>query len=377
MLGCLRQPMNIPFLSLKDVISGYRDELVAAATRVIDSGWYIHGREHEAFEKEFAGYCGAGECLGVANGLDALILIFRAYKELGLLRDGDEVIVPANTFIASILAVTENRLVPVLVEPALDSFNLDASRIAKALSPRTRAILPVHLYGQLADMPAICALAEEHGLRVIEDAAQAHGASLNGRKAGTWGDAAGFSFYPGKNLGALGDAGAVLTKNAELARTIRALRNYGSNVKYHNLHQGPNSRLDEIQAAFLRVRLRHLDAETCRRQVVAHQYLNGIKNSRVKLPQLSHGEAGHVWHLFVVRVENRDSFVQHLNAAGVQTVIHYPIPPHRQACYPELGHWKLPLTERLAGEVVSLPMSPVLTESETAQVVSAVNSWNG
>jgi len=365
----------IQFLSLKDINADYRDELVVAATRVIDSGWYIHGREHEEFEKEFAAFCGAGECLGVATGLDALILILRAYKELGRLRDGDEVIVPANTFIASLLAVTENRLTPVLVEPDPKSFNLDSARLASALTPRTKAIMAVHLYGQLADMPAICRFAQAHGLLIIEDAAQAHGAVLQGRKAGTWGDAAGFSFYPGKNLGALGDAGAVLTADAELANTIRALRNYGSHVKYHNLYQGPNSRLDEIQAAFLRVRLGHLDEGNAHRRKIALRYRTEIKNPRVDLPQATLAESAHVWHLFVVRVPDRESLVKHLAGLGVQTAIHYPIPPHHQQCYPQFSAQVLPITEAIHREVISLPLSPVMSADQVQRVIDGLNSY--
>jgi len=364
------------FLDLQQITARYRDELLAAAARVVDSGWFIHGREHEAFEKEFAAYCRAGTCLGVANGLDALKLIFHAAKELGRLKEGDEVIVPANTFIASILAVTENRLLPVLVEPDETSFNLDPERLATALTPRTKAIMAVHLYGQLADMPAIMQFAAGHGLMVIEDAAQAHGAEVQGRRAGTWGHAAGFSFYPGKNLGALGDAGAVLTLDAEIADMVRALRNYGSLVKYQNIYQGANSRLDEIQAAFLRVRLKHLEVETSRRQAISLRYRNEITNPRVVLPAVAQGEAGHVWHLFVVRVPNREAFISHLNDHEVQTVIHYPIPPHQQPCYPLLQRLSLPITEAIHREVVSLPMSPIMTDTHISAVISAVNSWN-
>jgi dTDP-4-amino-4,6-dideoxygalactose transaminase len=367
---------RVDFLNLKSVSAAYRNELVSAATRVIDGGWYIHGSEHEELEKEFAAYCGGGTCLGVANGLDALVLILRAAKELGRLKEGDEVIVPANTFIASVLAITENRLVPVLVEPDPRSFNLDPTRLAAAVSPRTKAIMAVHLYGQLASMPAICEFATEHKLMAIEDAAQAHGAEREGRRAGTWGVAAGFSFYPGKNLGGLGDGGAVVTRDPELATTIRALRNYGSRLKYHNLYQGVNSRLDEIQAAFLRVRLRHLDAENAHRQAVALRYLAEIRNPRVGLPENVAGAQGHVWHLFVVRVPNRESFVKHLAAQGVETVVHYPIPPHRQECYPQLHHLSLPITEAIHREVVSLPISPVISAEQVSAVVEAVNAWN-
>lgn len=365
---------TIPFLPLKDILQPYRDELVAAATKVIDSGWYIHGTEHEAFEAEFATFCGGGECIGVANGLDALVLILRAYKELGRLQEGDEVLVPANTFIASILAITENRLKPVLVEPDPATFNLDPSRLATALSARTRAIMPVHLYGQMADMAAICQFAQAHDLIVIEDAAQAHGAALQGRKAGTWGDAAGFSFYPGKNLGALGDGGAVLTKSPELAHTLRAIRNYGSHVKYQNVYQGPNSRLDEMQAAFLRVRLRHLDDENAHRRQVAARYRKEITHPAVHLPATL-DEENHVWHLFVVRTKARQSLIQHLTASSIQTAIHYPIPPHRQECYPMLHLLPLPLTEAMHIEVLSLPISPVIADAQVSRVIQIINSW--
>lgn len=368
--------MKVDFLDLRALNDLHRTELEAAAARVIRSGWYIHGKEHESFEHEFAAYCGPGvTCLGVANGLDALTLVFRAAMELGRLREGDEIIVPANTYIASILAVTENGLKPVLVEPDPASFNLDPQRLKTALTSRTKAILPVHLYGQLADMPALCDFARAHGLMVVEDAAQAHGAKLGGRKAGVWGDAAGFSFYPGKNLGALGDAGAVVTRDEQLGATIRALRNYGSRTKYHNEYQGPNSRLDEMQAAFLRVRLRNLDAENARRRAAAMRYVREITHPEVKLPQGAAADEAHVWHLFVVRVPERDSFVAHLRAHDIQTIIHYPIPPHQQRCYPGLHHLSLPITEAIHREVVSLPISPVINEAQLSAVIAAVNSW--
>lgn len=366
---------TIPFLSLKDVNAPHRDELVAAAIRVIDGGWFIHGKEHEAFEREFAAYCGVPDCVGVANGLDALTLALRAWKEMGKLQEGDEVLVPANTYIASILAVTENRLIPVLIEPDLATYNLDDARLAAALTPRTRVILPVHLYGQLAPMREIMAFARAHKLLVLEDCAQAHGATIEGRRAGAWGDAAGFSFYPGKNLGALGDAGALTTVDPELAKTVRALRNYGSHVKYQNLYQGPNSRLDEIQAAFLRVKLPHLDAETERRRAIARRYRDGIRHPSVTLPAVTAGEAAHVWHLFVVRVPDRADFVRHLTAAGVNTVIHYPIPPHQQEAYRAWSTQSLPVTEAIHREVVSLPMSPAHTDAEVDHVIASVNAW--
>jgi dTDP-4-amino-4,6-dideoxygalactose transaminase len=365
----------IPFLNLGQVTARHRSELIEAATRVIDSGWFIHGREHEAFEREFAAFHGDGQAIGVANGLDALTLVLRAWIQSGELREGDEVIVPANTYIASILAITENRLTPVLVEPDEKSFNLDPARLAGVLTARTRAILPVHLYGQAADMPAIMAFAKTHGLKVLEDCAQSHGAIIEGKRVGLWGDAAGFSFYPGKNLGALGDGGAILTQDPLLAERLRALRNYGSQVKYHNRCQGPNSRLDEIQAALLRVKLPHLDEDNQKRRHVARRYRTEIRNSLVRLPQLVGEEQSHVWHLFVVRVDSRDAFIRHLTAAGIQTVIHYPIPPHRQECYPDLHALELPITMAIHQEVVSLPISPVISESEIDSVIYAINGY--
>ena len=275
----------VQFLDLKAIAKQQRQELLEAMTRTLDSGWYILGEELKTFESSFAAYCGAAHCIGVANGLDALTLTLRAWKEMGRLAEGDEVIVPANTYIASVLAITENRLVPVFVEPSDDTFNLDAERIEAAITPRTRVILPVHLYGRLAAMPTIMDIAARHRLLVLEDSAQAHGASLQGKRAGSWGDASGFSFYPGKNLGALGDGGAVTTSDDDFARTLRALRNYGSHEKYKNLFQGTNSRLDEIQAAVLGVRLRYLDAQTERRREVASRYIDGIRNPVIRLPK--------------------------------------------------------------------------------------------
>ncbi|MES2995305.1 MAG: DegT/DnrJ/EryC1/StrS family aminotransferase [Verrucomicrobiota bacterium] len=366
--------MSVPFLDLRAINAACADELAAAARRVIDSGWYIHGEEHAAFEKEFAQWNGSPHALGVANGLDALTLVLRAWKELGVLRDGDEVIVPANTYIASVLAITENRLVPKLVEPDPVTFNLDPTRLEAALTSRTRVILPVHLYGRFAPMPEICDFARRHGLKVLEDCAQAHGASSGGRKCGTWGDAAGFSFYPGKNLGALGDAGAVNTADDKLADVVRALRNYGSEKKYHNRYQGPNSRLDEMQAALLRVKLSRLDAGNERRKEIAARYLQGIRHSAISLPEAPPAEQ-HVWHLFVIRTARRDQLQQHLTNCGIQTMVHYPIPPHRQAAYPSLEHDPLLITETIHREVLSLPISPVMTDAQTDEVITAVNRW--
>ncbi|GGH52957.1 aminotransferase [Comamonas phosphati] len=368
----------IPFLDLKNINAQYRTELIAACTRVIDSGWYIGGNELSQFEQEFAAYCGSAHCIGVANGLDALILTLRAWLELERLQPGDEVIVPANTYIASILAISANGLTPVLVEPDAASFNLSPANARAAITDKTRAILPVHLYGQLADMPAIMALAREYGLLVLEDAAQAHGAAIDGRKAGNWGDAAGFSFYPGKNLGALGDAGAITTNDSELANTLRALRNYGSHEKYKNLFKGVNSRLDEIQAAMLRVKLRHLDAETCRRQQIAIAYTQGISHPEIELPIQKSGSENlenHVSHLYVIRCTQREALQKHLSANGVQTLIHYPIPPHQQEAYSEWNAQSYSLTESMHRDVLSLPMGPTMSDVDVQKVIAAVNSF--
>ena len=366
--------MKVPFLDLKAINARHAAELKAAASRVIDSGWYVLGEEVKAFESEFAAWVGSPHCVGTSDGLSALILALRGWKELGLLKDGDGVAVPANTYIASILAITENRLRPVLVEPDEDTFNLGSAKLAAALTPDVKAVLAVHLYGQLADMPAIAQLCRERGLLLLEDAAQSHGAHIGCVKAGAWGDAAAFSFYPGKNLGALGDAGALTCKDAKLADMVRALRNYGSHEKYKNLVQGPNDRLDELQAALLRVKLKYIDADNARRREIAARYRREIKNSAVRLPSVRAGEDSHVWHLFVVRVADRAAFQQRLLDYGVHTFIHYPIPPHHQQAYAkELGHLKLPLTEALHREVVSLPISPVMSDEQAASVILACN----
>ena len=366
--------MNVPFLDLKAINARHAADLKAAAARVIDSGWYVLGDEVKAFEAEFAAWTGSPHCVGTSDGLSALILALRGWKELGLLKDGDAVAVPANTYIASILAITENRLRPVLVEPDEDTFNLGAAKLAAALTPDVKAVLAVHLYGQMADMPAIAKLCRERSLLLLEDAAQAHGAQVDGVKAGAWGDAAAFSFYPGKNLGALGDAGALTCRDVGLAEMVRALRNYGSHVKYENLVQGPNDRLDELQAVFLRVKLKHLDADNARRREIAARYRREIAAPDVRLPAVRACEESHVWHLFVVRVPDRAAFQQRLLARGVHTAIHYPIAPHQQRAYArELGHLRLPLSEALHREVVSLPISPVMTDAQVAQVIAATN----
>jgi dTDP-4-amino-4,6-dideoxygalactose transaminase len=364
----------IKFLDLQKINGQYKAELQQAFNRVLDSGWYILGDEVTTFEKNFKSYCGAEHCIGVANGLDALILILKAYIELGILKENDEVIVPANTYIASVLSITACGLVPVLVEPNINTYNLDASLIEAAITTKTKAIIVVHLYGQIANMPAIMRIAEKHGLKVIEDAAQAHGACIENKKTGNWGHAAGFSFYPGKNLGALGDAGAITTNDDTLASVIRAIANYGSNIKYKNDYVGINSRLDEIQAALLDVKLTFLNKEVAARRNVANKYLNEIKNDKIILPQIE-AQENHVWHLFVLRVKNRDDFQNYLQNNGVQTVIHYPIPPHKQKAYKQFNGLHFPITEMIHEEVISIPISPVLSDDEINSVIEIINKY--
>ena len=355
----------IKFLDLKGVNEQYREELINAVVNVIDSGWYIQGSEVKTFEKEFAEYCGTKYCIGVANGLDALILTLRAWKEIGKIKDGDEVIVPSNTYIASILAITENNLVPVLVEPNIQTYNICPKNIEKAITSKTRVIVPVHLYGQMADMKSIMAIANKYNLLVLEDSAQSHGASINQIKAGNWGHASGFSFYPGKNLGALGDAGAVTTNDFELAEIIRALGNYGSIKKYENLYKGINSRLDEMQAAILRIKLRYLDMEIAQRRKIAATYNKNIENSNLILPiqdksiDIENYES-HVWHLYVVRTSERNSLKNYLDEKGVETLIHYPIAPHKQAAYKSMNQNCFPISEKMHKEVLSLPIGPII-----------------
>lgn len=368
----------IPFLDLKAINAQYRDKLLAACTQVIDSGWYISGKEVEDFERKFADYCGTQYAIGVANGLDALILTLRAWKELGRLNEGDEVIVPSNTYIASILAISQNNLKPVLVEPDIHTFNIDAKKIEAAITTKTKAILPVHLYGQLAAMPEIMVIAKKYNLLVLEDSAQAHGAEIDGKKAGSWGDASGFSFYPGKNLGALGDAGAITTNDAELAHMLKAIRNYGSHEKYKNLVPGVNSRLDEIQAAILNVKLKFLDQENQYRRHIADLYLKEIQNPVIELPLTNinaETDTQHVWHLFVIRTQHREQLQKHLAEHGVQTLIHYPIPPHKQQAYQEWNNFSLPISEQIHAEVLSLPIGPTLSIDEAKQVVQLCNGF--
>ncbi|EGU33607.1 DegT/DnrJ/EryC1/StrS family aminotransferase [Vibrio scophthalmi] len=365
----------IPFLDLREINQQYHKELKDACSRVIDSGWYIMGNELSEFEKEFANYCGSKYCVGVANGLDALILTLRAWKELGKLSDGDEVIVPSNTYIASILSISENNLTPVLVEPDANTFNLTAKGIEAAITDKTKVILPVHLYGQISPMQDIRLLAEKYDLLILEDCAQAHGATINGKKSGTWGDAGAFSFYPGKNLGALGDAGAITTDDYELFEILSALRNYGSHEKYRNKYKGVNSRLDEIQAAMLRVKLRFLNKETRLRQAIAKKYLEGINNPLIKLPEVINTD-GHVWHLFVIKTAYRQELHQYLNDNGVQVLIHYPIPPHKQDAYSEWCDERLSISENLHNQVLSLPISSVLKDEDAQYCIDLINNFS-
>ena len=366
--------MQVPFLSLKDITDKYSAEIHEAVKRVVDSGWYLQGNENERFEKNYSNYIGSKYTIGCANGLDALIWILRGYIELGVMKPGDEVIVPANTYIASILAITENNLVPVLVEPSMETLQIDDSLIEEKITAKTKAIMIVHLYGQCAYTEKIAALCKKYNLKLIEDNAQAHGCLYQGRKTGCLGDAAGHSFYPGKNLGALGDAGAVTTNDQELAKAIRSLANYGSSKKYVFQYQGRNSRLDEIQAAVLDVKLKYLDEDVALRQNVAKRYIAEIKNPKVRLPVVP-DFAAHAFHLFPIFCENRDELQKYLTEKGIGTNIHYPIPPHKQECYNEWNGLNLPVTEKIHREELSLPMSPCLTAQQVDWVIQCVNEW--
>lgn len=365
----------IEFLNLSVINEKYKHDLKEACSRVIDSGWYILGNEVTSFEAEFADYCGSKYAVGVANGLDAITLTLKAWLALGRINHGDEVIVPSNTYIASILAITECDLVPVLVEPSNTSFNITVDNIRERLSSCTKVILPVHLYGQLAPMNEIMDFARENNLLVLEDCAQAHGAELKGRKAGSWGDAGAFSFYPGKNLGALGDAGAVVTDDQELKHTISALRNYGSHEKYRNKYKGVNSRLDEIQAAMLRVKLPYLNDDIMHRRQVAKAYRDRITNSLIELPSVINEES-HVWHLFVIKTKYRDKLQQYLFENDVQTMIHYPIPPHKQMAYSEWNCMNYSVSESLHGEVLSLPIGSHISLQDVEKISRVINLFN-
>lgn len=363
----------ISFLDLHKLNECYRSAIDRRITEVIDAGWYLLGKQNELFCRHFAEYCGVKHCVGVANGLDALNLIIRAFE----FEPQTEIIVPANTYIASILAITQNGHTPVLIEPDEENYNIDVSKIEAAITSKTRAILVVHLYGQAVDVPAVMQLAQKHNLKVIEDCAQAHGAYYphTNKRVGSLADASGFSFYPGKNLGCLGDGGAITCNDDQLAEKLSALRNYGSLVKYENVYQGVNSRLDELQAAVLDVKLSGLDADNARRMEIAAYYQKHIHKPAILLPNLSINGT-HVFHLFVIRCRQRDHLQHYLADAGVQTLIHYPIPPHQQACYEcLLGHYHLPLTEMIHREVLSLPISPVMTDEEVQYVVQTLNHY--
>lgn len=360
----------IKFLDLEKINNRFRNEMDLRLKTILDKGWYLQGAENETFSQHFAQFCGAKYALGVANGLDALRLIIKAYG----FGKGDEIIVPANTYIATILAITDNGCTPVLVEPDIATYDINPDLIEAAITPRTRAIMVVHLYGQAAPMAKIWELAQKHNLKVIEDAAQAHGALYQGRRTGNLGDAAGFSFYPGKNLGCLGDGGAVTTNDEALYNKIKALANYGSDRKYHHIYQGLNSRLDEIQAALLDVKLPHLEKDNTRRREIATYYRNHITNPLITLPQ-PYTEEAHVWHVFAVRTAERDRFQQYLADNGVQTIIHYPTPPHKQPAYAALNNLSYPVTEQIHREIISLPISPVMTDEEAQEVVRVVNAY--
>lgn len=370
----------IPFLSLEQINGKYRSEIEQSMDRVLKSGWYLLGNENKNFETNYAKFCGVKHCIGVANGLDALRLILRAYIEMGVMQEGDEVIVPANTYIASILAITDNRLKPVLVEPDINTYNIDPAKIEASITDRTKAIMIVHLYGQCAMHTEIGKIVDKYNLKLIEDSAQSQGARFQNLITGGIGHASGHSFYPGKNLGALGDAGAVTTNDDKLASTIRTLANYGSKIKYQNDFQGLNSRLDEIHAALLNAKLNYLPADNQRRREIANYYLNNIKNKEIVLPYIDNSsdikeKNSHVWHLFVIRCARRDELQQYLTDNGVQTLIHYPIPPHKQKCYPDFSNYSLPITELIHEQVLSLPISPVMDDDEIREVVRVVNSF--
>lgn len=367
--------MNVKFLDLKAVNKPYMAEMTDAARLVIERGWYILGKEEEAFEIEFAQYCGTSHCIGVANGLDALRMIFEACKILDLMQPGDEIIVPANTFIASILAISQSQLQPILVDPNPITYNLDPKNVEAVITPRTKAILAVHLYGQLADTDALSAICEKHHIMLIEDAAQAHGATnKKGIKAGNLGTVAAFSFYPGKNLGALGDAGAITTNDDALGDCIRTLRNYGSKRKYEHLYKGFNSRLDEIQAAWLRIRLRGLEKDNSHRQMLANIYRKKVVLKDLVLPNDSY-QGGHVYHIFPVLFPNRDNLQHYLAEKGIESLIHYPIPPHKQLAYSEWKRLCFPVSEYIHASELSLPISPVHTVEEIEYVVDALNGF--
>ncbi|MCS4303098.1 DegT/DnrJ/EryC1/StrS aminotransferase family protein [Chryseobacterium sp. BIGb0232] len=365
----------IKFLDLQKVNLKYQQEIEDALLQTFRSGWYLLGEKTKGFETHLAQYIGTKHAIGVANGLDALRLILRAYIELGIMKKGDEILVPSNTYIASILAVSDNGLVPVLVEPEINTYNIDIAKIEEKITPKTKGILVVHLQGRIVFSDQLKEIAQKHDLKIIEDNAQAIGAEWNGIKSGNLGDAAGFSFYPGKNLGALGDAGAVTTNDDELAKAIRALANYGSNQKYVNIYQGLNSRLDELQSAVLDIKLKYIDDENNARRIIAKKFISEITNADIILPEYPENENEHVWHVFVIRTHRRDELQAYLTEHGIQTIIHYPIPPHRQEAYKEWNDLSFPISEKIHAEVLSLPISSVLEEEEVQTIIKAVNEF--
>lgn len=365
----------IKFLDLQKINLLYQQEMEERLLQTFRSGWYLLGSEVKTFEQHLAQYIGSPNAIGVANGLDALRLILKAYISMGIMQPGDEVIVPANTYIASILAISDNGLKPVLVEPNPKTFNIDIDKIEAHITSKTKAIMVVHLYGRVVWSEQLESIARKHQLKIIEDNAQAIGARWNNIKTGHLGDAAGFSFYPGKNLGALGDAGAVTTKDNDLAKTIRALANYGSNEKYVNIYQGLNSRLDELQAAVLDVKLKYIDQENEARRRVAKRFISEIKTPKIILPEYPTEEKEMVWHVFVIECEQRDKLQNYLTENGVQTIIHYPIPPHKQEAYKEYNHLSFPITERMSQKVLSLPISSILTDEEISKIIDIVNKF--
>lgn len=360
----------IKFLDLKKINNRYREEIDSRIKNILDKGWYLQGEENENFTKNFANFCGTKFALGVANGLDALNLIIKAYG----FGNGDEIIVPANTYIATILAISENGCIPILVEPDIKTYNINPDSIEEKITTKTKAIMGVHLYGQAVQMEKIWKIAKKYNLKIIEDSAQAHGAIYQENRTGNLGDASGFSFYPGKNLGCIGDGGAVTTNDEELFNKIKAIANYGSDRKYHHIYKGVNSRLDEIQAAVLDVKLKHLDSDNNKRREISKYYRENIKNSKLILPE-TYDEKSHVWHIFAVRTQNRDEFQKYLTEKGIQTIIHYPTPPHKQGAYKEWNNLSFPITEEIHNTILSLPISPVMTDSEIEKVVEVVNEY--
>lgn len=360
----------IKFLDLHKINERFRNEIDERITQVLDSGWYILGEQVRFFEKNFANFCGVKHCIGCANGLDALNLIIKGFG----FTDGDEIIVPANTYIASILAISQNDCTPVLVEPDIDTYNINPDLIEQKITEKTKAIMVVHLYGQAVEMEKIWQLAKKYNLKVIEDAAQAHGSLYNGKRVGALSDAAGFSFYPGKNLGCLGDGGCITTNDDELAFKVRAIANYGSDYKYHHIFKGINSRLDEIQAGVLDVKLNYLDRDNDRRRQIAKFYLENIKNPNIILPKVK-SEDSHVWHIFAIRTRDRDRLIKHLKGNGIETNIHYPTAPHKQECYKEWQNESFPISEMIHQQVLSLPISPVMTDEEVTKIIKVINDY--